>query len=90
MREQVTAISAALESTPGVQRVIHLRTVHLGPEELLVAGKIAVRPDEEGADIAATIDAAEIRVRAAVAAAKVIYLEPDVYRPMEYRSTDPR
>jgi hypothetical protein len=42
--EQVTAITTALESTPGVQRVIHQWTMHLGPDEPLVAGKIAVRP----------------------------------------------
>jgi len=79
--EQVAAISKALLATPGVERVIHLRTVHLGPDELLVAGKIGVGARDEGADIAAAIDDAEARVRAAVPTAKVIYLEPDIYRP---------
>ena len=84
--EQVTAIETALASTPGVQRIIHLRTVHLGPDELLVTAKIAIGADEDGAEIAATIDAAEARIRAAVPTAKVIYLEPDVYRPDAARS----
>jgi cation diffusion facilitator family transporter len=84
--EQVTAIETALASTPGVQRIIHLRTVHLGPDELLVTAKIAIGADEDGAEIAATIDAAEARIRAAVPTAKVIYLEPDVYRPDPARS----
>jgi cation diffusion facilitator family transporter len=79
--EQVQAIHTALLSTPGVQRVIHLRTMHLGPEELLLAAKIGVGADDDGRDIAAMIDAAEVRVRAAVPTAKVIYLEPDIYRP---------
>src|SRR4029450_14102166 len=79
--EQVAAIEQALLSTPGVRRIIHLRTLHLGPEELLVAAKIGVGADDEGTDIAATIDNAEARVRAAVPTAKVIYLEPDIYRP---------
>lgn len=79
--EQLTAIEKALLASPGVQRVIHLRTMHLGPEELLLAAKIAVGADDEGRDIAATIDDAEARVRAVVPSAKVIYLEPDIYRP---------
>jgi cation diffusion facilitator family transporter len=79
--EQLAAIEQALRSAPGVDRVIHLRTMHLGPDELLLAAKIAVDPADEGADIAATIDDAEARVRAAVPTAKVIYLEPDIYRP---------
>src|SRR5215207_8339165 len=79
--EQITAITAALLSTPGVERVIHLRTVHLGPDELLVASKIGVSAEDNGADIAATINAAETRVRRAVPTARIIYLEPDIYRP---------
>jgi cation diffusion facilitator family transporter len=79
--EQVAAIEKALLSAPGVDRVIHLRTMHLGPDELLLAAKIGVGAADEGAQIAATIDDAEARVRAAVPTAKVIYLEPDVYRP---------
>ena len=78
--EQVDAITAALLSTPGVEHVIHLRTVHLGPEELLVAGKIGVSAAADGAEIAATIDDAEIRVRHALPSARLIYLEPDIYR----------
>jgi cation diffusion facilitator family transporter len=79
--EELTKIHTALLSTPGVERVIHVRTMHLGPEELMLAAKIGVRADDEGADIAATIDDAEARVRQALPIAKVIYLEPDIYRP---------
>ncbi|MFG1994211.1 cation diffusion facilitator family transporter [Actinoplanes sp. NPDC048988] len=79
--EQVAAIERALLSSPGVDQVIHLRTMHLGPDELLLAAKIGVGAEDEGRDIAATIDDAEARVRAAVPSAKVIYLEPDIYRP---------
>ena len=79
--EQVAAIDKALLATPGVERVIHLRTQHLGPDELLVAAKIGVDPHDQGAEIAATINDAEARVRAAVPTAKIIYLEPDIYRP---------
>jgi len=78
--EAVEAIRSALVGG-AVEGVIHMRTMHLGPEELLVAAKIAVRPSERAADVAAAIDEAERRVREAVPIARVIYIEPDVYRP---------
>jgi cation diffusion facilitator family transporter len=83
--EQLVKIEAALLAAPGVLRVIHMRTMHLGPDELLVAAKIGVGAAVEGADIAETIDDAEARVRAALPTAKVIYLEPDIYRPESVR-----
>jgi cation diffusion facilitator family transporter len=76
---EVRAIEDAL-SGGGVERVIHLRTMHLGPEELLVAAKIALPPGAPLADVARAIDDAEARVRDAVPSARVIYLEPDLDR----------
>jgi cation diffusion facilitator family transporter len=75
--DQVAAIEAAVLGE-GVLRVVHLRTMHLGPEELLVGVKVILARDARLADVAAAIDAAEARVRAAVPAARVIYVEPDV------------
>ncbi|MGZ4650437.1 MAG: cation diffusion facilitator family transporter [Kineosporiaceae bacterium] len=75
----VARIQAALESAGLVERVIHMRTMHLGPEELLVAAKIAVRPGATAEEVARAIDEAEERIRAAVPIARVIYLEPDIY-----------
>lgn len=60
-----------------------MRTLHLGPEELLVAAKIAVRHEETATEIAAAINAAESRIREAVPIARVIYLEPDIYSETE-------
>jgi cation diffusion facilitator family transporter len=74
------AIRAALEQTENVDRLIHIRTQYLGPDELMVAAKIALAPRTDLATVAATIDAAEVAVRAAVPAARVIYLEPDLDR----------
>ncbi|ORV49357.1 cation diffusion facilitator family transporter [Mycolicibacter engbaekii] len=74
------AIRAALENTENVTRLIHIRTQYLGPEEMLVGAKIAVVPQLDLAGVAATIDAAEANIRAAVPAALVIYLEPDLDR----------
>lgn len=73
-------ISDALLSVDEVQRVIHIRTLHLSPDEILVAAKIAVSADLSGAEIAVAIDSAEVRIRAAVPMAKIIYLEPDIDR----------
>ncbi|MEO3790478.1 cation diffusion facilitator family transporter [Nonomuraea sp. B10E15] len=73
-------IRRALESAPEVDRIIHMRTLHLGPEELLVGAKIAVSHDETAGEVARGIDEAEQRIRAAVPIARVIYLEPDLDR----------
>jgi cation diffusion facilitator family transporter len=82
-------IVAALEDGPEVDRVIHMRTVHISPDSVLVAAKIAVRPADTAAQVAAGIDAAERRVRAAVPIARTIYLEPDIYHPARADQTDP-
>jgi cation diffusion facilitator family transporter len=76
------AIRAALEGTEHVDRLIHIRTQYLGPDELLVAAKIALAASTDLATVAAAIDAAEASVRAAVPAARVIYLEPDLDRAL--------
>jgi len=79
---QVAAIERALPGD-GIDRVIHLRTMHLGPDELLVGAKVAMPAELSLADAAAAINAAEERVRAAVPSARVIYLEPDIDRGQE-------
>ena len=78
--EHIAAIERALEESDAVERIIHMRTLHLGPEELLVAAKIAVRHDDTAGHVARSIDDAETRIRSAVPIARVIYLEPDIYR----------
>lgn len=78
--EMERQIRAALEGSAEVERVIHMRTLHLGPEELLVAAKIAVTHDDTAAEVARGIDEAEQRIREAVPIARVIYLEPDLDR----------
>jgi cation diffusion facilitator family transporter len=82
-------IVAALEDGPEGVRVIHMRTVHISPDSVLVAAKIAVRESDTGAQVAAGIDAAERRIRAAVPIAGTIYLEPDIYHPSQADQTDP-
>ncbi|WP_253767732.1 cation diffusion facilitator family transporter [Nonomuraea roseoviolacea] len=78
--EMERQICDALEAADEVERVIHMRTLHLGPEELLVAAKIAVAHNDTASEVARGIDEAERRIRAAVPIARVIYLEPDLDR----------
>jgi cation diffusion facilitator family transporter len=76
----VDTLRAAVESTPNVRKLIHMRTQHLGPDELLVCAKLEMESSLSFADVAATINAAEDRLRAAVPIARIIYLEPDCAR----------
>jgi len=80
LAEEEARIRAALEGSPLVTRVIHIRTLHVGPDSLLVGAKIGVRDTQTGAGIAAGIDDAESRIRAAVPTADYIFLEPDLDR----------
>jgi cation diffusion facilitator family transporter len=72
-------IREAITGSPGIDRLIHLKTLHLGPEELLVAAKIAVTPGATAVEVAEAINAAEAAVRAVEPTAGEIYLEPDIY-----------
>jgi len=77
---EVEQIRAALTQTEGVESVIHLKTLYLGPEQLMLGAKIAIAASSSGQDIARIIDLAEANVRAVVPVAKTIYLEPDILR----------
>jgi cation diffusion facilitator family transporter len=81
--EDQRKIIEALENGSPPLSVIHMRTLHLGPDEILVAAKVAVQHDDTAAGIAGAIDEAERRIREGVPAARVIYLEPDLRRPAD-------
>ena len=88
--DQVSAqIVSAIEGGDGQFRLIHLRTSHIGPESLLVTGKIGAPAKMTVKDLAADINAAEARIREAVPAADTIYLEPDIYQPDLDNPDDP-
>ncbi|MFI7518750.1 cation diffusion facilitator family transporter [Micromonospora globbae] len=76
---EVAAIERAVTDGPEVERIIHMKTLYLGPEELMVAAKIGVPACETAEEVARGINAVEARIRAAVPIARVIYLEPDIY-----------
>jgi cation diffusion facilitator family transporter len=81
--EDVRKIEKAVLAGPGIERIIHMKTLHLGPEELLVAAKIAVPRMEKAEDLARHIDETEVRIREAVPIARVIYIEPDIFHPRQ-------
>jgi cation diffusion facilitator family transporter len=74
-------IVEAIEGTTDVNEVLHMRTQHIGPDELLVAAKVQLRPDLDAAGVAAAINRAEQRIRESVRIECMIYLEPDVFDP---------
>lgn len=78
-RARIDAIRAAIEADPSVVELIHMRTEHLGPDELLVGAKVEFAPDLSGLQLAEAIDRTEAGIRSAVAQARVIYIEPDVH-----------
>ena len=74
-------IVRAIEETPDVNRLLHMRTQHIGPDELLVAAKIQLKKGLDTARVAAAINQTENRIRDAVSIRCMIYLEPDVFDP---------
>jgi cation diffusion facilitator family transporter len=76
-------IVAVIDAAPTVEKLIHIKTLYLGPDELLVAAKLGFAADRHLGAVAADIDILESQIRAAVPTARVIYLEPDIYRPSE-------
>lgn len=80
-QDEEAAITAAIEGSPEVVRLIHLRTMHLGPDEVLLGTKIHFNDAFSTAELAVAIDAVEARIRAAVPSTRVIYMEPDITRP---------
>jgi len=77
----VSALVAAAESAPHVTRVIDLRTQHIGPDELLVAGKVEIDRRMSMAEVSAAINGIEMALRQAVPLKMQIYLEPDLFDP---------
>ncbi|NMO50962.1 cation transporter [Actinoplanes sp. TBRC 11911] len=77
--EDTRKIEQAILAGDGIERIIHMKTLHLGPEELLVAVKIAVPSTERADDLARHIDETEVRIREAIPIARVIYIEPDIF-----------
>ena len=78
-RKDVEAIRAAIEIDPDVIQIIHLRTEHLGPDEMLVGTKVEFQHELTMAEVAGAIDRVERSIRAGVPEARIIFIEPDVH-----------
>ena len=77
--DDVEAIEQAILAGPEAERIIHMKTLYLGPDELLVAAKVGFHADQKLLEVSTAVNVIERRVRQAVPAARVIYIEPDVY-----------
>jgi divalent metal cation (Fe/Co/Zn/Cd) transporter len=86
--DAVRRIEAALTGADGVQRVIHIRTLHLGPDEVMVAAKIAVEPTSSAQRVADVINAAEAAIRAADPMVTALYIEPDIWHGADASEAD--
>ena len=80
-REDARALRRVVEDHPLVHRLIHMRTEHIGPEQLLVAVKVEMDRSLDFEKLVAGINDLEQALRRAVPIARVIYVEPDIYRP---------
>lgn len=87
-RADVDKIRAAFEAHPSVEAIIHMKTLYLGPDELMVAAKVAVPKTTKASEIAKAINEIETAVREAVPVARVIYIEPDIYVAGSNTKTD--
>lgn len=87
-KADIAAITSAVRGSDGVTRIIDLRTQHIGPEELLVAGKVEFDRSLTMSGVADAIDRCEIAIRKAVPYARRIYLEPDLFDPDHVGTAD--
>ncbi len=77
--EDLAKIESAIMQSKDIGRIIHMKTLYLGPDEFMVGAKIDAAPDATMHEVSAIVNLAERRIREAVPAAKVIYIEPDIY-----------
>jgi cation diffusion facilitator family transporter len=87
-KQDVTRIREVFADHPKVEAIIHMKTLYLGPDELMVAAKIAVAKMTKASEVAKIINEVELAVREAVPVARVIYIEPDIYVAGSNTSTD--
>ena len=77
--DDLEKIEQAILAGPEAERIIHMKTLYLGPDELLVAAKVGFHADQKLLEVAVAVNVIEQRVRHAVPSARAIYIEPDVY-----------
>ncbi len=77
--EDVASIEAALLASSDIERIIHMKTLYVGPDEFMVGAKVSLAAERTMKEVSVIVNLAERRVREAVPAARIIYIEPDVW-----------
>jgi cation diffusion facilitator family transporter len=86
--EMLEQIRSILGAHPDVERVIALRTQHIGPEDLVVNAKLEFRSTLTAPRVSEVVNELEVTLRDAVPEARTIFIEPDVYRPPDVHAPD--
>lgn len=73
-------INHILRDEENIERVIHMRSLQLGPEDILLAVKIEFNQRLNTKEISNLINGIEAEIRSEFPIIKKIYIEPDIYR----------
>lgn len=77
-----TEVRAAIRQTavahPRLRRLVYLRTLHLGPGDILVEMKVELDPDLDFRDVAVAIDEIEQQLRSQIDEVRLISIEPEI------------
>lgn len=77
--EDLLKIETALLASKDIDRIIHMKTLYVGPDEFMIGAKVSVSATMTMNEVSAVVNLAERRIRSSVPAARIIYIEPDVY-----------
>lgn len=73
----IAAIEGAIREAPELEDLIYARTLHIGPDTIVVGAKVRLRPELTFDGVVNVINDMESRIRARVPAARYVYIEPD-------------
>ena len=77
--DDVAKIESALLASSDIDRIVHMKTLYVGPDEFMVGAKVSLAPERTMKEVSVIVNLAERRIREAVPAARIIYIEPDVW-----------
>lgn len=76
----INKVNTIFNSEENINRVIHLRSLQLGPDDILLAAKIEFDSRLNTKEVSNLINAIESEIRSAHPIIKKIYIEPDIYK----------
>ena len=74
--EQLRAIRAEIEGTPGVDALVELLTMHLGPDRLIVGARIDLSDDISASQAEAIADQIDSQLTAKLSVSPHVFLDP--------------